>query len=76
MPEIEKFVKFWGGIWEREERTPNKPWMEEIRRQFNEKVNQVKEFNITFEKVKKEVAKRIGWTAPGIDKDIHKNKGR
>ena len=68
MPEIEKFVKFWGGIWEREERTPNKPWMEEIRRQFNEKVNQFKEFNITFEKVKKEVAKRKEWTAPGIDR--------
>ena len=33
------------------------PWMEEIRRQLNEKFNQVKEFNITFEKVKKEVAK-------------------
>ena len=22
MPEMEKFVKFWGGIWEREERMP------------------------------------------------------
>ena len=42
------------------------PWMKEIRRQLNENVNQVKKFNITFEKVKKEVAKRKGWTAPGI----------
>ena len=33
---------------------------------MNEKVIQVNEFNITFEKVKKEVAKRKGWTAPGI----------
>ena len=41
--------------------------MEEIRRQLNEKFNQVNEFNITFGKVKKEVAKRKGWTAPGID---------
>ena len=57
MPEMEKFVDFWGGIWEREERTPNMPWMEEIRRQLNEKVNQVNEFNITFEKVKKEGGK-------------------
>ena len=39
MPGMEKFVEFWGGIWEREERTPNMPWMEEIRRQLNEKVN-------------------------------------
>ena len=29
-----------------------------IMRQLNEKVSQVNEFNITFEKVKKEVAKR------------------
>ena len=25
MPEMEKFVEFWGGIWDREERTPNMP---------------------------------------------------
>ena len=28
IPEIEKFVEFWGGIWEKEERTPEMPWME------------------------------------------------
>ena len=67
IPKMEKFVEFWGGIWEREERTPNMPWMEEIRKQLNEKVNQVNEFNIAFEKVKKEVAKRKEWTATGID---------
>ena len=49
------------------ERTPNMPWMEKIRRQLNEKVNQVNEFNITFEKAKKEVAKKKGWTVPVID---------
>ena len=44
---MEKFVKFWGGIWvrerererEREERTPYMPRMEVIRRQLNEKVS-------------------------------------
>ena len=61
MPEMEKFIEFWGGIWEREERTPNMAWMEEIRRQLNEKVN------ITFEKVKKEVAKKKRWTALSTD---------
>ena len=66
MPEMEDFVEFWGGIWEREERTSNMPWMEEMRRQLNEKVNQVNEFNIPFGKVKKEVAKKKGWAAPGI----------
>ena len=33
IPKMQKFVEFWGGIWEREERTPNMPWMEQIRRQ-------------------------------------------
>ena len=55
-------------MWERKERMPNMPWMEEIRRQLNQKVNQVNELNITFEKVKKEVAKRKGWTAPRISR--------
>ena len=73
MQEMEKFVNFWGGNWgrererEREERTPYIPRMEVIRRQLNEKVSQANEFNITFEKVKKVVAKRKGWTAPCID---------
>ena len=43
------------------------PWMEEIRRQLNVKLNEVNEFNITFAKVKKEVAKKKGWTAWCID---------
>ena len=67
MPEMEKFVEFWVGIWERVQRTPYMPWMEEIRRQLNEMVSQINESNITLEKVKKEVAKRNGWTAPDID---------
>ena len=67
MQEMEKFIEFWGGIWGREERTPYIPWMEEIRRKLNAKVRQDNDFNITFEKVKKEVTKRKGWTAPGID---------
>ena len=32
--------------------------MKEIMRYLNEKINQIDEFNITFEKVKKEVTKR------------------
>ena len=30
MPEMDKFVDFCGGIWERKEQTPYMPWMEEI----------------------------------------------
>ena len=43
--EMEKFVEFWGGIWEREERKLNMPLTEEIRRQPNEKVNHVNEMS-------------------------------
>ena len=32
MARMEKFVEFLGGIWEREDRTPNMPWIEEMRR--------------------------------------------
>ena len=67
MPEMDKFVDFWGGIWERKERTPCLPWMEETGRQLHQKVNTVNEFTVTFDKVKKEVAKSKGWTAQGID---------
>ena len=67
MPNIETFVEFWGGIWEKRENTPNMPWMEEIGRQLKQKVKNVKEFQVNFENVKKEVRKRKGWTAPGID---------
>ena len=41
--------------------------MEVVRRQLREKINQVNEFNITLEKVNKELGKRKGWTVPGID---------
>ena len=74
MPEMEKFVEFWGGIWERErererERGKNPIYAMDGRDKnaIDEKVSQVNEFNITFEKVKKEVAKRKGWTASSID---------
>ena len=32
MPEMEKFVKFWGVIWKGEERAPYMQWMEEIKK--------------------------------------------
>ena len=43
------------------------PWMEEVKMQLNAKVTSVNDFNISLETVRKEVAKRNGWTAPGID---------
>ena len=67
MPEMEKFVEFWGGIWEQNEPMPNMPWMEEVQAELSEKANIVSQFEITEEKLRKETSKRKNWTAPGID---------
>ena len=67
MPEMEKFVEFWAGIWKQNEPTPNMPWMEEVKAELSEKVNIVSQFEITEEKLRKETSKRKNWTAPGID---------
>ena len=29
--EMDKFVQFWGGIWEKDNGTPKMPWMESVR---------------------------------------------
>ena len=67
MPQIEKIVEFWGGIWEKNERTPNMPWMEKVKRLLGEKVTLINEFDFDTEKLTKEINKRKSWTAPGID---------
>ena len=67
MPEMEKFVKFWGDIWEQNEPTPNMPWMEEVKVELNEKANIISQFEVTEEKLRREATKRKNWTAPGID---------
>ena len=67
MPEMDKFIEFWGGIWERRENTPHMPWMEGFKLELHAKVTSVNDFDISPEKVRKEVAKRKGWTLLGID---------
>ena len=59
IPEMAKFVKFWGDIWGKDDRTPEMPWMESVSKQLRDKITSVKEFNIT--------RKRKNWTAPGMD---------
>ena len=53
MPEINKFVEFWGGIWECEGKTTIQPWMETIEEEIHSKIQSVKEFQITEENLKK-----------------------
>ena len=64
---MEKFVKFWGDKWEKDDRTPEMLWMESVSKQLKDKITDVKEFNITEETLGKETKKRENWTAPGID---------
>ena len=47
IPEIEKFVEFWGGIWEKEKRTPEMPWMEKVREDLMRKIKRGNVFDIT-----------------------------
>ena len=66
IPDIEKFVEFWGGIWEKEERTPEMPWMEKVRKDLTRKIKKGNVFDITGESLTKESNKKKNWTAPGI----------
>ena len=42
-------------------------WMGEVKAELEERANLVSEFAIADKSMKKEVAKRKNWTAPGID---------
>ena len=57
MPEIEKFVKFWGGIWKKNKRTPN---IEEVQRLLDEKFTVINEFGINTEKLTNEIQQKKG----------------
>ena len=61
-------MKFWVGIWEKDDRTPNMPWMEKIREELKEKITSVKEFEITKNGLISEIKKKKNWTAPGVDR--------
>ena len=58
VPEIDKFVKFWKGIWEKGDRTPNTIWMEKIREELNKKITSVKQLDIIENGLISEIKKR------------------
>ena len=60
MPEMDKFIEFWGGIWKRRENTLHMPWMEEVKMQLNAKVTSVNDFNISLETVRNRSSKEKG----------------
>ena len=68
MPEIEKFVKFWGGIWEKDDRAPNMTWMVKIREELKEEITSKKEFDIIENGLISEIKKRKNLATPGVDR--------
>ena len=64
---MEKFVKFCGDISEKDDRTPEFTWIENVSEQLTDTITNVKKFNITEETLEKEAKKRKNWTANGID---------
>ena len=66
-PEVDKFVNVWGGIWEKDKKTPVIPWMEEAREALKAKVHEVEQFTIKEEVLSSTAKKRKTWTSPGID---------
>ena len=67
VPIMDKFVKFWAGIWENESETPNKKCMKKIKRNMKDKIRQVKQLQITEKELGKTIKKRKNWLALGID---------
>ncbi len=67
VPDIEKFVQSWGGIWEKEETTPEQPWMLKIKQQLEGKLQKVEDFNVSVEMIECILKKNKNWTSPGID---------
>ena len=67
MPNMDKFLKFWRGIWKKDDCTTNMPWMGKIQEELKEKISSVKELDITKSGLILEIKKRKIWTASGVD---------
>ena len=65
--EMDKFVAFWGGIWENDTITPNRKWMETVAEKVRTKITNVERMTINEEKLYETIKKRKNWSAPEID---------
>ena len=50
MPEMQRFVEIWGGIWEQIKPMQNLLWMEKVKAKLAERANLVSEFAIVNER--------------------------
>ena len=67
VPSIDRFVTFWGGIWEDDTKTPKRKWMQTVANKIKDKVTQVEEMTVDMGKLQHILKKRKNWSAPGID---------
>ena len=67
VPNIDKFVNFWAGIWEDGTTTPHKEWMRTVAQKIREKVRDIVEIEISEESLHATVRKRKNWSSSGID---------
>ena len=66
-PSIERFVTFWGGIWEDDTKTPKRKWMQTVANRMKDNVTQVEEMTVHMGKPQDTLKKRKNWSASGID---------
>ena len=66
-PSIDRFVTFWGGIWEDDTKTPKRKWMQTVANRMKDNVTQVEEMTVHMGKPQDTLKKRKNWSASGID---------
>ena len=64
VPDMGKFEEFWRGIWEKEDMTPEQPWMHKIKEQLKDKLQSVEDFEVSVEATESVLQKRKNWTSP------------
>ena len=67
VPSIDRFVAFWGVIWEGDTKTPKRKWMQAVANKIKDMVMQVEEMTVEGGKLQHILKKRKNWSAPGID---------
>ena len=64
---MERFVEFWGGMWEEEKITIEQLWMAKIKEELRKKIRDVQDIEVSEETIGKVIKRRKNWTSPGID---------
>ena len=55
---MDKFLKFCPGIWEDKSETPNKIWVEKMKKSMKENIRQMEKLQITEQELGKTIKKR------------------